>query len=65
MLARFWMPMPLPMGAPKGMTADAPASMSRLATTMSSEVYGKTVKPSFTSTRVASMVACTSGNNVC
>ena len=64
MLGWFWMPSPLPIGAPSGITALAPASIKRFATTMSSEVYGKTVKPSFTSTRVASIVACTSGNSV-
>ena len=39
----------------------APASIKRFANTISSEVYGKTVNPSFTKTRVASSVACTSG----
>ncbi len=36
--------MPLPMGAPSGMTVAAPASISRLANTISSDVYGRTVR---------------------
>ena len=35
---RFWMPRPLPMGAPSGITAAAPASSSFCATTTSSVV---------------------------
>jgi len=38
MFSRFWIPRPLPMGAPSGMTAAAPASSSFFATTTSSLV---------------------------
>ena len=38
MLSRSWMPSPLPIGAPSGITAAAPASCSFFATTTSSVV---------------------------
>ena len=38
MFTRSWMPSPLPIGAPSGITAAAPASWSFFATTTSSVV---------------------------
>ena len=38
MLMGFWIPRPLPMGAPRGITAAAPASSSFFAMTTSSVV---------------------------
>ena len=64
MLTRFWMPRPLPIGAPRGITAAAPASCSFFATTTSSVVYGRTMKPSLTSVRVAASRPSVSGYSV-
>ena len=60
----FWIPRPLPIGAPIGITAAAPASINRFALTKSSFVYGSTTNPSFASTRVASSSPALSGNSV-
>ena len=54
----------MPLGAPSGMTAAAPASSSFLAMTGSSLVYGSTVKPSRESVRVASRRPRVSGKSV-
>src|SRR6266508_3032837 len=60
----FRRPRPEPIGAPSGITAAHPASSSFFAVTGSSFVYGRTVKPSFASTRDASTSPSTSGKSV-
>ena len=67
MIARLYglrMPMPLPIGAPSGITAAQPTSSSRRARIGSSFVYGSTTKPSSTSVSAASSSSTASGNSV-
>src|SRR5919204_577267 len=55
------MPMPLPIGEPRGMTAAQPASSSRRARIGSSFVYGSTVNPSATSVSAAASSSAGAG----
>ena len=64
MLWGFRMPSPVPIGAPRGITALAPASSRRSASTGSSDVYAKTLKPRRTSFSVASSSSTPSGSRV-
>src|SRR5215204_1385107 len=57
-------PMPLPIGEPSGITAAQPASSRRRARIGSSFVYGRTVKPSATSSSAATSNSAGSGNSV-
>ena len=56
--------MPLPIGAPSGITAAQPTSSRRRARIGSSFVYGSTTKPSSTSVSAASSSSGASGNSV-
>ena len=56
--------MPEPIGEPSGMTAAQPTSSRRRASVGSSVVYGRTVKPSSTSSSAASSSAGASGSSV-
>ncbi len=58
------MPMPDPMGDPSGMIAAQPTSSSFRASTGSSLVYGRTVKPSSTRISAASSSSTPSGRRV-
>ncbi|ABA48197.1 hypothetical protein BURPS1710b_3706 [Burkholderia pseudomallei 1710b] len=60
----FTMPLPVPIGAPHGISASQPASSRRRAITRSSVQYGSTLKPSFTSSVAASIKPTGSGCNV-
>ena len=57
-------PMPLPIGDPSGITAAQPTSSRRRASTGSSVVYGRTVKPSATSCSAAASSSAASGRSV-
>src|SRR3954468_6325014 len=64
MLYGLRIPMPEPIGEPSGMTAAQPTSSRRRARIGSSFVYGRTVKPSATSSSAASSSSGASGSSV-